>query len=121
MKKRLNSMLFGFLILVVCQFLGEIIVSVFDLTIPGPVMGMLVLLLGLIIRGHVSDSVGKASDNLMKYIGLLFVPAGAGISMFLTLIVEEWDVILVASVISTIFTLAVCGLIFQIFNRGDES
>ena len=114
-------MLYGFLILIGCQLAGEIIVGVSGLTIPGSVMGMLLLFVGLLARGGVPDGLGDVGNGLLKYIGLLFVPAGAGISMYLGLIAEEWDVILIASVSSTILTLLVCGAIFQFLNKEPEN
>ncbi|MGH1374854.1 MAG: CidA/LrgA family protein [Alphaproteobacteria bacterium] len=110
-------MLEGFLILIGCQLLGEIIVEVFDMTVPGPVVGMLLLFFGLLVRKNVPDSLEKAGGGLLKHIGLLFVPAGAGISMYLNMIVEEWDVILVASVGSTVVTLLTCAFVFTFINQ----
>ena len=114
-------MLHGFLVLIGCQLAGEIIVGLTGLTVPGPVMGMALLFLGLFIRGNVPEALNTAGENLLKYIGLLFVPAGAGISMFLELIAEEWDVILIASVGSTILTLLTCAVLFQLLNKEDKS
>lgn len=113
-------MLHGFLILVGCQLAGEIIVGLTGLTIPAPVVGMIILFAGLLARGGVPESLNEAGGGLLKYIGLLFVPAGAGISMYMGLIAEQWDVILIASVSSTILTLLACGVIFQALAKKEE-
>lgn len=113
-------MLQGFLILIGCQLAGEIIVGVTGLPIPGPVLGMLLLFLLLIIKRGVPDGLGEAGNNLLKYIGLLFVPAGAGISVYLGLIAEYWDIILIASVTSTILTLITCAALYQILNKSTD-
>jgi len=112
-------MLHGLLILIGCQLLGEIAVSISGLPVPGAVMGMLFLFIGLVFRGGVPEGLDTAGNGLIKYIGLLFVPAGAGISVYLGLIVEEWDVILIASVSSTVLTLLVCAALFQFLNKED--
>lgn len=106
-------MLHGFLILIGCQLAGEIIVGLGGLSIPGPVMGMVLLFAGLMIRGGVPEGLETAGGGLLKHIGLLYVPAGAGISLYLGLIAREWDVILIASVSATVLTLVACGLLFQ--------
>jgi len=113
--------LYGFLILIGCQLAGEIIVGLTGFTVPGAVMGMVLLFVGLLIKGSVPHGLDIAGGGLLKYIGLLFVPAGAGISMFLGLIVEEWDVILIASVSSTLLTLLTCAALFQLLNKEGEN
>lgn len=109
-------MLRGFLILILCQFAGELLVGFFDLIIPAPVIGMVLLLIGLMVSGHVPDTLDKAAQGLLHYIGLLFVPAGAGISLYLGLLVEEWDIIMLASVTSTILTLITAAWVFQLLK-----
>ncbi len=110
-------MLHGFLILIGCQLIGEIIVGVSGLPVPGPVLGMILLFISLLTTGNVSEGLAQAGDGLLKYIGLLFVPAGAGISAYLGLIAKHWDVILLASVTSTILTLITCAALYQILNK----
>lgn len=112
-------MLYGFLILIACQLLGDIIAKGFGLLIPGPVIGMLILFAGLLVKKGVPACLNDASNGILKYIALIFVPAGAGVSMYLALIAQEWIVILIAGVGSTIITLVVCGWLFQIFDRKE--
>ncbi|MCE7888001.1 MAG: CidA/LrgA family protein [Alphaproteobacteria bacterium PRO2] len=113
-------MLHGFLILIGCQLAGEILAGTTGLPIPGPVLGMLLLFSFLLIKRGTSDGLAQAGNNLLKYIGLLFVPAGAGISVYLGLIAEYWDVILIASVTSTILTLIICAALYQILNKSTD-
>jgi holin-like protein len=109
-------MLYGFLILIGFQLAGEFVTGVFQLSIPGPVLGMLFLFTALLIKGSVPPGLNEAGNGLLKYIGLLFVPAGAGISMFLGLIAEQWHVILIASVSSTILTFLISATLFKILE-----
>lgn len=113
-------MIRGFFILIGCQLAGEIITSLGTLSIPGPVIGMLLLLIGLLIKKEVPKGLQEAGGGLLQHIGLLFVPAGAGISLYLSLIAKEWDVILIASVGATIFTLITCGLLYKILNKKEN-
>lgn len=112
-----DSMLLGLLILIGCQLTGEIVVGLTGIPVPGSVLGMLLLFIGLLIKGNVPTVLDITSNGLIKNIGLLFVPAGAGISLYIGLIVEQWNIILVASVTSTVVTLIVCAFIFQSLNK----
>lgn len=110
-------MLLGLLILIGCQLAGEIISASFNLPIPGPVIGMLLLFCALLIRRGVPQSLNTTAHGFLRYIGLLFVPAGAGISAYLGLLHDYWLVILVASVTSTLAALFLCAALFEIFKK----
>lgn len=106
-------MIFGLLILLVCQFLGELIVRYLELPFPGPVVGMVLLLIGLMINGGVPQGVRQASDSLLTYLALLFVPAGVGLMVHYQLIAADWLVIMVALILSTAVTLLVTGVLLN--------
>ena len=114
-------MLQGFLILIGFQLVGEVFVLLTNIPVPGAVLGMIMLFLTLLIKGNIPEGLAITSEGLIKYIGLIFVPAGAGISMYLGLLVEEWDIILIASAGSTIITLLLCAGLFQIFDKGTKN
>lgn len=114
-------MLQSFLILIGCQLAGEVIIKLTNIPVPGAVLGMIILFIALLMKRTVPNDLNITSNALIKYIGLLFVPAGAGISMYLGLIAEEWDVILIASAGSTIITLIICAGVFQFMNKGDRN
>jgi holin-like protein len=101
------------LLILCCQFAGEVIVHFSGAAIPSPVIGMALLLTGLIIKGDLPDNLEKASSKFIQYIGLLFVPAGAGISMYLNLIAEQWLVVLAASFTGTVATLVLTAYSFK--------
>lgn len=52
----------GFCILLLCQFLGEVTGRALLLPVPGPVLGMLFLLLGLMLRGRLRKRLLPAPD-----------------------------------------------------------
>ena len=80
------------------------------------------MLLGiLLIRKQVGEPIAITADGLIKYIGLLFVPAGAGISLYLGLIAEQWVMILTASFISTMLTLVCCAWIFKLLSKDERA
>lgn len=103
-------MLFGILVLLICQLLGELIVTATALPVPGPVMGMLLLLLILIGRGVAPASLRTWADGLLKHLALLYVPAGVGLMLHLAAISQYWLAIIMALFISTLLTLVVTVL-----------
>jgi holin-like protein len=110
-------LLLGFFIILACQFLGDVLAVSIDIPIPGPVLGLIILFFGLLVCGGASKELQKVSQTLLKNMGVLFVPAGAGISLFFALILEQWDIILVASVLSTVVTLIVVALVFLLLSE----
>jgi len=112
-------MIQGFIVIIGLLLIGEILSGVFSLPVPGPVIGMVLLFCILAVRKDVPQGVGAVSDGLLKHLGLLFVPAGAGISLYLGLIQENWVLILVASFGGTISGLIVTALLFHALKRND--
>ena len=77
----------GLLVLLGCQLVGEFVVRLLDLPVPGPVAGMVVLLVLLQVREPgPDDGVVKVADGLLKHLQLLFVPAGVGVVQYLSVI-----------------------------------
>ena len=70
-------------VILVCQLLGETLAGVLALPVPGPVIGMLILFCGLLVKGEVPEALGHTSDGLLRSLSLLFVPAGTGVMLHL--------------------------------------
>lgn len=105
-------MVFGFLILLSCQLLGEILVTFFAVPIPGSVVGMLLLLIGLIISGRVPDGLRVSSEGLLSVLPLLLVPAGVGLMTHFGVLSEYWGQLLISLFVSTLLTMfVVAGLL----------
>lgn len=108
-------------ILLVCQLAGEVIARLFKLPIPGPVVGMMLLFAGLVIRRGIPETLEKTGTTLLSHLSLLFIPAGVGVTVHLKLLADEWLPIVVALIVSTVVTLAVTGLVMQALARGKKS
>lgn len=107
--------------LLLYQLTGEILAHVLALPVPGPVIGMALLFLTLVVRGHgerpIPKALQQAASTLLQHLSLLFVPAGTGVMLYLQLIVDEWLPIGVALVISTLGAMAVTALILRALTR----
>lgn len=97
----------GLTILLVYQLIGEITVRFFAVPVPGPVLGMLLLFVTLLVRRSADGAIDSASRSLLSHLSLLFVPAGVGMIVHLNRVADEWLSITFALVLSTIITMAV--------------
>jgi putative effector of murein hydrolase LrgA (UPF0299 family) len=100
-----------------CQLAGEACVLYTGLPVPGPVLGMLLLLAWLIVRGGVPESVARTADTLLSHLSLLFVPAGVGVLVHWERLRGQWAAIAAALVLSTLVTLAVTAATMALMTR----
>lgn len=118
------SLLVPLAVLLGCQLVGEALVRLAGLPVPGPVLGMILLFAALSIRGAVPADLARVANGLLAHLSLLFVPAGVGVILHLARIEAEWPAIIVALVVSTWLTLAVGAgtmrLVSRLANVPDE-
>jgi holin-like protein len=104
-------------VLLVCQLAGEVAVTAFALPIPGPVVGMALLFVALVVRGGGGAAFDGFARGLLQHLGLLFVPAGVGVVLHLDLLAEAWLPIAGALLLGTAITMAVTGWLMQRLAR----
>lgn len=95
----------------VCQLAGELVAVATGWPVPGPVIGMMLLFVGLAVRGSLPASLGGVADGLLGSLSLLFVPAGVGVMQHAGLIGSELLPLSVALVVSTVSAVGVTGLV----------
>jgi holin-like protein len=110
----------GLTYLLLFQLCGEMISRFLDLPIPGNVMGMGLLLLGLIVGWIDVKWIEEAAEILLSNMTLFFVPAGVGVMVYSDLIAAEWLPITVATVVSTFVVMAVTGLLAQKLENREQ-
>jgi holin-like protein len=98
--------------LLVAQSLGEAVTRLAHLGLPGPVLGLLVMLALLQVE-VVRRPVGAAADLLLAHLSLLFVPVGVGVMTHPGLLAQYGLRIAVALIVSTLAGLAVSALVLQ--------
>jgi holin-like protein len=109
-------MLHAFLLLIVLQLAGEAVVRGADLPVPGPVVGMLLLLAGLALRARLAggapppEAFERTCDGLLRNLSLLFVPAGVGVVLLVPVLADEGPAIAAALLASTLVCVAVTAL-----------
>ena len=112
-------MLPAFTILLLFQCLGEGIVFLLHLPLPGPVAGMLLLMAALVLWPSLQQRIEQAADTLLSHLSLLFVPAGVGIVATAGSGSGHWFAIGASLVASTVLAMAVTGLILRHIGKGD--
>lgn len=111
----------GFAILLLVQFVGEMISRGLKIPVPGNVIGMGLLLLALLAGVIRLEWVEEAADLLLSHLALFFVPAGVGVMVYFELIGREWLPIVVATVVSTFVVMAVTGwTATRLAGRGGD-
>jgi holin-like protein len=113
-------------LILLCQLAGEAFVRGLGLPVPGPVIGLMILLVLLLARDRFAafargplqgDGVESASRGLLANLSLLFVPAGVGVVQKLDLIVHHGIAFLGVLVISVLITLLVTVATFLVASR----
>jgi putative effector of murein hydrolase LrgA (UPF0299 family) len=120
-------------LILLCQLIGEVIVRGLNLPMPGPVLGLLFLLLLLLARDRFvvlargplrGDGVEGASRGLLAHLSLLFIPAGVGVVQKLDLLAEHGVAVLAILAASVVITLLVTVATFllasRFLTRGQE-
>ncbi len=108
-------------ILLLCQLVGTVLQQGTGLPIPGPVIGMLLLLALLVWRRGASPAMEGTAQGLLRYLGLLFVPAGVGFITELQELRANALAIALAITVSTALGLGVTGLLMQLLLRSPYS
>jgi len=107
-------MLLAFFWLFALQLLGEVIVRLLHLPVPGPVLGMAFLALLFSYRARWFQSVKPVAAGLLSHLSLLFVPAGVGLMVHgEMLLAVGWKLLLVL-VLSTVFGLLACAAVIRV-------
>ena len=102
------------------QLLGEVIQKFFEINIPGPVIGLILLLLVFIffIKNaspfrKIKKEISETSHQIIKYLSLLFVPIGVGVVMHINYLGDNLFKILAIIIIGTLSTLVFVAYVME--------
>jgi holin-like protein len=104
--------------LLLLQSMGEVISRSLRLPLPGPVVGMLLLLVAL-RWPVVQDSVRVVAEFLLQHLSLLFVPVGVGVMTHLDVLGQYGARLCLIIVLSTWISLGVTALVLRALMRGQ--
>ena len=102
------------------QLLGEAIQKIFEINIPGPVIGLILLLLSFIIFSKkltqskkIIKEISVTSNRIINYLSLLFVPIGVGVVMHIDYLGDNLFKIFSIIIIGTLATLVFTAFVME--------
>ncbi len=113
-------------LLLLCQLLGEALARGLDLPLPGPVLGMALLLVLLLLRERLSPvlphevgdgTLEKTGNGLLGHLSLMFIPAGVGVVQRLDLVMSHGLALFAALLVSTALALVASVATFRLIAR----
>jgi len=120
----LNSIFLIFLF----QLIGELVQKVLELNIPGPVIGLILLLTTLLLSKkydhklieNLKVNLISSAEKLVHYIPLFFLPVGVGVVMHLSFLEGSLAKVLFIIVFGTLITLALTGLLMEKLLKNKD-
>ena len=114
------AILHALALLLAFQLIGEAATFALALPVPGPVLGMTLLLVAVALRRDLLARLKPTSSTLLTHLSLLFVPAGVGVMVHGARLAAEGVAIVVAILVSTVLALAATALTVRALLREDD-
>ncbi|MER2072082.1 MAG: CidA/LrgA family protein, partial [Psychrobacillus sp.] len=92
------------------------VVELLPFSFPGSIAGLLILLACLLLKILPANLIKDGAGFLLAFLALFFVPATAGIMDYPQLASLKGVFIIIALIISTMFTIVVAGKVCQYFE-----
>lgn len=105
--------LYAVLALFVLQWVGEVLVQLLGLPLPGALVGALLLLVGLLALGRLPRELEQTAGALLQNMMLLFIPIVAGVMLHFERIASEWLPFIASGIGGAVLTLVVTALVFR--------
>ena len=97
----------SFILIYICLYAGIAISSLLPITIPGSIIGMLILFVLLSLQILPAKWVKPSCHLLIRYMALLFVPIGVGVMQYVDVIKQQFGPVVVSCFISTLVVLVI--------------
>ena len=118
-------MLKSIFIIFLFQLIGESAQKYFELTVPGPVIGLILLLISFILLKNnknlfvnkVKNEISSTAIHISNYLSLLFVPIGVGVVMHLSYLEKNYIEVLGVIFFSTILTIGFTAPVMEAINN----
>ena len=114
-------MIHALALILICQLAGEAMAHWLGLPVPGPVLGMGLMLMLLATSARIAALVVPVGEGILRHIALLFVPAGVGVVGHLDRLGPQAVALALAIAISTALASAAGALAFVLVARLTES
>src|SRR6056300_1327905 len=122
------KMLKNIFIIFLYQLVGESIQKYFLLNIPGPVIGLILLLITFIFLGKKSKDIvrlkkeiSETANQIINYLSLLFVPIGVGVVMHISYLEKNLINVLIVIIIGTVLTIGFTAYLMEKINNWEKN
>lgn len=105
-------------LILMAQLAGETFVTFTGLPIPGPVIGFLIMFIGLVLKKGVPEPLQQTSTSILRFLSIMFVPAIVGVMVHVGRIAEHWQAVVAAIFASTALTIIITGWLMQRLTRN---
>lgn len=106
--------------LVLFQLLGTALNAMLVPMLPGPIIGLLLLFVALLVRGHAGESLQVAASSMLRYLPLLLVPPAVGVMAYTEAILEDFWPIVGVLVVSLVVSMVFTGWLMQRLIRRQQ-
>lgn len=92
--------MFGFVFFIVMYLIGQALSDRLALPLPGSLVGLGLAFAVIAVRGRVDAPLREAASTLLRHMGLMLVPVGAGIVVLIDVVPPRMGSLLLALAIS---------------------
>lgn len=110
----------AFVIIYAALYAGNGLATLLPFTLPGSIIGMLLLFTLLALQIVPVDWVKPGCHLLIRYMALLFVPISVGVMGYTDVLSAQFGPIVVSCVVSTFLVLVIVGLSAERLQRPKE-
>ena len=114
-----TNMIRGLAILLIFQSIGEVVTKFIHGVLPGPVIGMILLLAFLVARKKIAASIAMAADGLLAHLAIFFIPAAVGVMLYIGTLRSAGAAWLLAIVFSTVGAITVTALLLKWLTKSS--
>ncbi len=106
-------------VLLLLQLAGEVTARALGLPLPGPVLGLVFLVIAMALRPATEEFLRPVTRTLLGHLSLLFVPAGVGVVGHLDTLRESGLAIIAIIFVSTALALLAGAWTFAALARAS--
>lgn len=107
-------------IIILFYLIGEFIVSVTGIIIPGSIIGLVILWLALYFKILNVKYIQNGASFMLTFLTLFFIPSTVAVINYPELLTLSGGLFVLAVIISTIFALVVTGKISKLIERKER-
>lgn len=100
----------AFIIIYLCLFAGNGLAALLPITIPGSILGMLVLFALLTVQIIPVKWVKPGCHIIIRNMALLFVPISVGVMSYTDILTAQFGPIVVSCIVSTVLVIVIVGV-----------